>query len=100
MHYTREIHISDAGARYSIFVKSPDTLNLQWDSFLAPFSLKLWIALVCSVLVIAVHVALLYYLGRRFGNQEADSIKFYTLSDSLMLVLGIFCQQGERLILW
>ena len=81
-------------------MKSPDTLNLQWDRFLSPFSLKLWIALVGAVLVIAVHFTLIYYLGRRFGNQEADSIKFYTLSDSLMLVLGILCLQGERLILW
>lgn len=80
-------------------MKSPDTLKLQWDSFLTPFSLKLWITLVGAVLAIAVHFTLIYYLGRRFGNQEADSIKFFTLSDSLMLVLGIFCQQGERLIL-
>jgi len=81
-------------------VKSPDTLKLQWDRFLTPFSLKLWIALVGAVFVIAVHLTLIYSLGRRFGNQEADSTKFFTLSDSLMLVLGILCQQGERLILW
>jgi hypothetical protein len=77
-------------------VKSPDTLKLQWDNFFAPFSLKLWIALVGTILVIAVHFTLIYYLGRHYGNQEADSMKFYTLSDSLLLVLGIFCQQGER----
>jgi hypothetical protein len=81
-------------------VKSPDILKLQWDNFLAPFSLKLWIALVGTALVITVHFIVIYYLGRRFGNQEANSIRLYTLSDSLMLVFGIFCQQGEGLIHW
>jgi hypothetical protein len=76
-------------------VKSPDTLKLQWDNFLAPFSLMLWVAMMATVLIIAIHLTLLYYLGQRYGNQEADEIKFYTFSDSLLLVLGIFCQQGE-----
>jgi hypothetical protein len=80
-------------------VRSPDSLKLQWDNFLAPFSLKLWIVLAGTVLIIAVHFTLIYYLGHRYGNQEAASTKFYTLSDSLLLVLGIFCQQGERLII-
>jgi membrane protein DedA with SNARE-associated domain len=81
-------------------VKSPDTVKLQWDNFLTPFSLKLWIAVVGTTLAIAVHFTLIYYLGRRFGNQEANSIRFYTVSDSLLLVLTIFSQQGERLIHW
>jgi hypothetical protein len=81
MHYTRSIH---SGARYSIFVKPPDTLKMRWDNFLIPFSLRLWIALVGTLLIIAVHFTLIYYLGRRFGNEEEDSIKFYTFLDSIL----------------
>ncbi|PNF38344.1 hypothetical protein B7P43_G10525 [Cryptotermes secundus] len=81
--------------RYCVFVKSPDEVKLQWDNFLAPFSLMLWIAMVVTALIISVHLTLLCYLGERYGNQEAKEIKFYTLSDSLLLVLGLFCQQGH-----
>ncbi|KDR22908.1 hypothetical protein L798_14764 [Zootermopsis nevadensis] len=81
--------------RYCVIVKSPDSLKLQWDNFLAPFSVMLWVAMMATVIVIAIHYTLLYYLGQRYGNQEADEIKFYTFSDSLLLVLGIFCQQGH-----
>jgi hypothetical protein len=70
-------------------------VKLQWDNFLAPFSLMLWIAMVVTALIIAIHLTLLCYLGQRYGNKEANEKKFYTLSDSLLLVLGLFCQQGE-----
>jgi membrane protein DedA with SNARE-associated domain len=55
----------------------------------------LWVAMLATAIMIAIHLTLLYYLGRRYGNQEAGDITFYTFSDSLMLVLGIFCQQGK-----
>jgi hypothetical protein len=55
----------------------------------------LWVAMMATVMIISTHLTLLYYLGQRYGNQEAEGIKFYTFSDSLLLVLGIFCQQGK-----
>jgi hypothetical protein len=70
-------------------------MTVQWDNFLAPFSLMLWIAMVVTALIISIHLTLLCYLGQRYGDQEAKQIKFYTLSDSLLLVIGLFCQQGE-----
>jgi hypothetical protein len=78
-----------------VLVKSPDKVALQWDNFLAPFSLMLWIAMVVTVIIIAVHLTLLCYLGQRYGNQDTKENKCYTFSDSLLLVLGLFCQQGE-----
>jgi hypothetical protein len=76
-------------------VKSPDKVTLQWDNFLAPFSLMLWVTMVVMAVIIAIHLTLLCYLGQRYGNHEAKEAKCYTLSDSLLLVLGLFCQQGQ-----
>ncbi|KAJ9590823.1 hypothetical protein L9F63_016154 [Diploptera punctata] len=81
--------------KYCVLVKPPDTTNLQWNNFLAPFSEMLWVAMVVTVLVIAIHLTLLCYLGQHYGNHEAEHLKYYTFSDSLLLVLGIFCQQGN-----
>ncbi|PSN34359.1 Ionotropic receptor 140 [Blattella germanica] len=83
--------------RYCVLIKPPDTMILQWDNFLSPFSSMLWVAMMITVLFIAIHLTVLYYLGRQYGNPEAEETKLYTFSDSLLLVLGIFCQQGHEL---
>ena len=93
-HSTVWLLCNARSGRYCVLVRALDTTDLQWNNYLAPFSLMLWIAMMCTVLVIAFHLTLLCYLGQRYGNQEAEEIQFLTFSDSLLLVLGIFCQQG------
>lgn len=79
-----------------MFVRQPDGLQLEWDTYLAPFSVRLWLTVVLLVLLIALLLPNLYSLGRRHGIAEATQVPF-KFKDSLFYVFGAFCQQGECL---
>ncbi|PSN34366.1 Ionotropic receptor 139 [Blattella germanica] len=83
--------------RYSIFIREPDNKSTQWGNFLAPFSSKLWIAVLTAIVVLALFLALLYYCGRRYGNQEAEDSSRYDLYDYFLYIFGVFCSQGHYL---
>ncbi|KDR09318.1 hypothetical protein L798_00999, partial [Zootermopsis nevadensis] len=79
--------------KFHVFVRQPDGLQLEWDTYLAPFSVRLWLTVVLLVLLIALLLPNLYSLGRRHGIAEATQVPF-KFKDSLFYVFGAFCQQG------
>jgi hypothetical protein len=79
-----------------VFVRQPDGLQLKWDTYLAPFSLRLWITVVLLILFIALLLPALYHLGRRHGVAEPTLGRF-RFRDALFYVFGAFCQQGACL---
>jgi hypothetical protein len=80
-----------------VFVRRPDGLQLEWDTYLAPFSRRLWLTVALLILILALFLPVLYRLGRRHGVAEPTLVPF-RFRDSLFYVFGAFCQQGACLL--
>jgi len=82
--------------RYHVFVRQPDGLQVEWNTYVAPFSWSVWLIVVLLVLLIALLLTAIYRLGRSHGLAEAVAEDF-RFRDSVFYVLGAFCQQGACL---
>lgn len=60
-----------------------------------PFSPRLWLVLLATILFISLYLAMFYSIGRRVGNEEAGGPELYTIYDSILYIFGAFCQQGK-----
>jgi hypothetical protein len=78
-----------------VFVRRPrPSFGTTWDTYLAPFSYKLWLAVLCTLLVLAAGLAITFNIGSHIGIEETDRITQYSLYDSFLYIFGCFCQQG------
>jgi hypothetical protein len=79
---------------YRVFIRKPAGRKADWDTFLMPFSPRLWLALVATILFITLYLSTFYSIGRRVGNEEEGGPELYTFYDSILYIFGAFCQQG------
>ncbi|XP_068085174.1 probable glutamate receptor [Anabrus simplex] len=80
--------------RYEVYIRHLDWQELPWDLFLKPFSTRLWLTVVLTMLVSAVFLTLVQSLGHRYGYKECLTENKYSLYESLFLVISAICQQG------
>jgi hypothetical protein len=81
--------------RIAVFVRRPGpTSETAWNTYTAPFSSKLWLAVVCATLVLTAGLTVTFKVGRRLGIEESDGRARYTVYDSFIHVFGCMCQQG------
>ncbi|XP_033607020.1 glutamate receptor 1-like [Cryptotermes secundus] len=81
--------------KFHIFVRQPDGLQLQWNTYLAPLSRTLWLTIVLLILLIALFLSKLQRLGRRHGIAEKTLERFW-FRDCLFFIFGAVCQQGAE----
>ncbi|XP_021913231.1 glutamate receptor ionotropic, delta-2-like [Zootermopsis nevadensis] len=75
----------------------PAGRDAEWDAFLMPFSPRLWLVLLATILFIAFYLSTFYSIGRWVGNEESGGPELYTFYDSILYIFGAFCQQGHDL---
>jgi hypothetical protein len=78
-----------------VFIREPAGRNADWNAYLLPFSPRLWLVLLATILFISLYLATFYSVGRRVGNEEAGGPELYTFYDSILYIFGAFCQQGK-----
>jgi hypothetical protein len=77
-----------------VFIRKPASRKTDWNTFLMPFSPRLWMVLAATVLFISLYLSTFYRIGRLVGNEEAGGPELYTFYDSVLYIFGAFCQQG------
>jgi hypothetical protein len=78
-----------------VFVRRPgSSTDSSWNTYIAPFSSDLWLAVLCAILVLAVALTVTFKIGLRIGIERSDGKARYSFPDSLLYVFGSICQQG------
>jgi len=68
--------------------------DTSWNTYLAPFSSDLWLAVLCAVLVLTVALTVTFKIGLRIGIERSDGSERYSFQDSFLYVFGSISQQG------
>ncbi|XP_021923396.1 uncharacterized protein LOC110831556 isoform X3 [Zootermopsis nevadensis] len=79
-------------SRFYIVIKANDVFIKKWIVFATPFSLRLWIAVACIMVVSAICLTEIQVLERRNDEGNTEDFSFVT---AMFLVVGVFCQQGK-----
>ena len=78
-----------------MFVRRPgSSTDTNWNTYIAPFSSDLWLAVLCAMLVLTVALTVTFKIGLRIGIERSDGSARYSLQDSFLYVFGSICQQG------
>ena len=78
-----------------MFVRRPGTASdPSWNTYIAPFSSALWLAVLCAMLVLTVALTVTFKIGLRIGIERSDGSARYSIPDSFLYVFGCICQQG------
>jgi hypothetical protein len=86
--------------RIAVFVRRPGpSFGTTWNTYIAPFSNKLWVAVLCVIFVLAFGMTVTFNIGYRIGTEKSDGITYLSIYDSFIYVFGCICQQGMYLIL-
>jgi len=81
--------------RIAVFVRKPgSSTDTSWNTYIAPFSSNLWLAVLCAMLVLTVALTLTFKIGLRIGIERSDGSARYSFQDSFLYVFGCICQQG------
>ncbi|XP_021923397.1 probable glutamate receptor isoform X5 [Zootermopsis nevadensis] len=81
-------------SRFYIVIKANDVFIKKWIVFATPFSLRLWIAVACIMVVSAICLTEIQVLERRNDEGNTEDFSFVT---AMFLVVGVFCQQGHNI---
>ncbi|KAJ4445622.1 hypothetical protein ANN_12304 [Periplaneta americana] len=74
----------DLNFSYSVLIRKPDQQEVDWDTFLTPFSRGVWLTTVVFLVVVALS---LHVIGI-YGSDAP-----FTFNNSLFYVYGLLCQQ-------
>jgi hypothetical protein len=78
-----------------VFVRRPGPSHgTTWNTYIAPFNSRLWLAVLCAILVLTVGLTVTFNIGYRIGIEKSDAKSRYSLHDSFIYVFGCICQQG------
>jgi len=78
-----------------VFVRRPgSSTDTSWNTYIAPFSSGLWLAVLCAMLVLTVALTVTFKIGLRIGIERSDGSVRYSFQDSFLCVFGCICQQG------
>lgn len=79
-----------------MFGHRPGT-ELDWDSYLKPFSTNTWLVTSVWMLSSSVALSVLYKIAWDFGTSEKKESYFvYTFSKSVLTVFRAVCMQGMK----
>jgi hypothetical protein len=84
---------------YRLFIRQPNTVDVDWGNFLQPFEPSLWLSILVVILVVSVLVEVCHQLSRHFGTCSAEQQYRPFFHDSLFHVFSAFCSQGTSSIL-
>ncbi|KAJ9589166.1 hypothetical protein L9F63_028050 [Diploptera punctata] len=77
-----------------LITKRSDVFELNWNSFLLPFSSGIWLAVISIMLVLGITLWVTYKITYKWvGKSEAANP--YAFHDVLFYIFGSFCQQGH-----
>ena len=84
--------------RYKVYIRKSNQQEINWDTYLTPFSNSIWFTTVAFLFIIGSGLAITQNIGRIYvkadGDQE-DAQKF-SFWNSLFYVYGLVCQQGSN----
>ncbi|PNF16858.1 hypothetical protein B7P43_G06079 [Cryptotermes secundus] len=88
--------VSPMGAtKVAVFVRRPGpSFGTTWDTYMAPFSNKLWMAVLCAILGLSFGLTVTLSIGCRIGIEKNDRTTHLSLYDSFIYIFGSVCQQG------
>jgi len=76
-----------------VIIKTPSTYDFKWNKFCS-FSLRLWIAVCFTMVLLSISLALINSLSHWYGLPDDGD---YTHTKAVFVVIGAFCQKGNLL---
>jgi hypothetical protein len=80
-----------------MFIKAQRALHVKWDEFLRPFTRRLWMLQLLSMILIGLCFGVTYHVGQSLGIEAGVASIFQNLYDALFYTFASFCQQGKML---
>ena len=80
-----------------MFIKAQRALHVKWDEFLRPFTRRLWMLQLSSMILIGLCLGVTYHFEQSFGLEAGVTSIFQNLYDALFYTFASFCQQGKML---
>ncbi|XP_033607560.1 probable glutamate receptor isoform X2 [Cryptotermes secundus] len=74
-----------------VFIKIPNSSDMVWNSYVAPFSYGLWLAVAISGCALCVCLTITNF--SHDGQKEKQSLM---VSETVFYIFGCLCQQGQR----
>ena len=102
-HSTGTLHqyIKRILSRFSIFIRAPENADLDWRTYLKPFSYKLWLSVAAAVPIFAILLSTAQYSEHILRHEDRDSSEaHFTFYNSIFYMFGAFCQQGKMVHFW
>ncbi|XP_021923390.1 probable glutamate receptor [Zootermopsis nevadensis] len=78
-----------------LFIKEQRALLVKWDEFLRPFTRRLWMLQLFSMILIGLCFGVTYHVGQRLGLEAGVASVLQNLYDALFYTFASFCQQGR-----
>lgn len=78
-----------------MFIKTQRALHVKWDEFLRPFTRRLWMLQLLSMILIGLCFGVTYHVGQNLGLEAGVASIFQNLYDALFYTFASFCQQGK-----
>ncbi|PSN56460.1 Ionotropic receptor 167 [Blattella germanica] len=88
-------YISNAfPTKVTTFIKRQRAGFSKWDHILEPFSTSLWWTICFSLVTLPIILTNTWYVTVRYGISPRD--EDYSFSNTWLLAIGCFCQQGQE----
>ena len=81
-------------ARTQVIIKKPDTVPMEWNAIVLPFSWRLWFGVGVAMLVLVLCLATVDWLIRHCSNIEDGN---FGLAEAVFIVYSSICQQCRYL---
>nr|CAD7428652.1 unnamed protein product [Timema monikensis] len=94
---------------FKVIAVLPIDLDDHWQSFVKPFSIHLWLAIVATLVLMPVVLALSYITGRRTDFELTEGPHLFNIREAYIVTYGAFLQQSSendpkspsaRLVFW
>ena len=83
--------------RSYIFIKHQEAYSYTWNKFLDPFELRLWIAVLFSIIILSIALWLTHNLGCSVKLESSGRLRlFNSLLEASLCVFSSFCFQGNQ----
>jgi hypothetical protein len=77
-----------------MFIRNPEKNNMDWNSFLKPFTAQIWAAFLAVILILSACIFINIKIGSKYGEVSENTSKL-RVCDSLLYVCYSFCQQSK-----
>ena len=78
--------------RNYIIIRKPSLHDLKWNVFLLPFSVRLWMAVGATIIVLSISMTIIQRLRLCYEHVNKEDL---SIVSSTMLIIAIFLQQGK-----